>query len=333
MEDVPNQIWMEISVQKQKHELDYDTEKVLIAGLDNAGKSSIQDILQYIPKEAAMRRVPSKDIEIFKKSFLKKNYVFFIPPGQEDLRENEYHGSMKAEYFTDVKTFIFVIDSSDTTRFTEVRAELQRSIEDLLELSPSCQNFLLLAHKQDLDDAKSSLVIKKEVLDPLKNLYPGIVVKFNIFETTVISPETIHEPFLKAIAKHVGIVRIDFDKLADWIREHTRARSVLITDHQGLLIGESFTGDEDSLYYAAFVAKIFTATEDFCDGLNVDGIKIVVLEEDVEKNYNLISRINSSKKDYLALFIVNPMVQIGMARLINKRGLEKLKLAYENYSE
>jgi predicted regulator of Ras-like GTPase activity (Roadblock/LC7/MglB family) len=276
--------------------------------------------------------VPSKDIEIFNKNFLKKNYVFFIPPGQEDLRVNEYHGTMKIEYFSNVSTFIFVIDSSDAIRFREAQAELQRSIEDLLELSPNCQNFLLFTHKQDLQEAKSSLEIKKEILDPLMSLYPGIVKKFHIFETTVVNPETIHGPFLKAIAKHVGIVRIDFDKLADWIREHTKARCVLVTDHQGLLIGESYTGEENSIYYAAFVAKIFSATEDFCEDLEIDGIKIVILEEKIEKYYNLISRINCSKKDYLALFIVNPMVQIGMARLINKRGLEKLKHAYDNYA-
>ncbi|NHK32865.1 MAG: hypothetical protein FK730_16075 [Asgard group archaeon] len=318
-------------VQKQDQELDYNTEKVLIAGLDNAGKSSIQDILRHIPKEAALRRVPSKDIEIFNKNFLKKNYVFFIPPGQEGLRINEYHGSMKSEYFSNVSTFIFVIDSSDSARFNEAQAELQRSIEDLLELSPECQNFLIFAHKQDLDDANVSLKISNYLLEPLKNLYPGIIKKFKIFETTVTNPETIHEPFLKAIAQHVGIVRIDFDKLAGWIRDLTKARIVLITDHQGLLIGESFTGEENSLSYAAFVAKIFSATEGFQDDLNVDKIKIVILEEDAERDYNLISRISCTKNDYLALFIVNPMVQIGMARLINKRGLEKLKQAYENY--
>lgn len=318
-------------MQKQDHKLDYDTEKVLIAGLDNAGKSSIQDILRYIPKEAALRRVPSKDIEIFNKNFLKKNYVFFIPPGQEDLRINEYHGTMKSEYFNNVKTFIFVIDSTDSIRFNEAQAELQRSIEDLLELSPECHNFLLFAHKQDLDDANTSLEIKEYLLDPLNNLYPGITKKFKIYETTVINPETIHEPFLKAIAKHVGVVRIDFDKLADWIRDRTKARIVLITDHQGLLIGESFTGEENSLSFAAFVAKIFSATEGFQEELNVDRVKIVILEEDLEQNYNLISRINCSKNNYLALFVVNPMVQIGMARLINKRGLEKLKQAYESY--
>lgn len=318
-------------MQKQEHELDYATEKVLIAGLDNAGKSSIQDILQFVPTEAALRRVPSKDIEIFNKNFLKKNFVFFIPPGQEDLRNKEYHGTMKSEYFSNVKTFIFVIDSSDSMRFNEARAELQKSIEDIIELSPECQNFLIFAHKQDLNDICSSLEILDHLLEPLKNLYPGIIRKFKIYETTVINPETIHEPFLKAIAQHVGIIRIDFDELADWVREQTKARIVLITDHQGLLIGESFTGEENSLNFAAFVAKIFSATEGFYDELDVDNIKIVILEEDSEQNYNLISRINCSKSNYLALFIVNPMVQIGMARLINKRGLEKLKQAYENY--
>ena len=118
-----------------------------------------------------MRRVPSKDIEIFNKDFLKKQYVFFIPPGQEDLRINEYHGSMRNEYFNDVSTFIFVIDSSDSSRFNEAQAELLKSIEDLLELSPECGNFLLFAHKQDLGDAIDSMSIQEQILEPLKQLF------------------------------------------------------------------------------------------------------------------------------------------------------------------
>ncbi|MHA1220933.1 MAG: ADP-ribosylation factor-like protein, partial [Candidatus Heimdallarchaeota archaeon] len=137
-------------MQTQNQELELEPEKVLIAGLDNAGKSSIQDILRYIPTEAALRRTPSKDIEIFNKNFLKKNYIFFIPPGQEDLRLNEYHGSMRMEYFSNVSTFIFVVDSSDSSRFKEALNELRSSIEDLLDISPSCAKFLLFVHKQDL---------------------------------------------------------------------------------------------------------------------------------------------------------------------------------------
>ncbi|HUT81729.1 MAG TPA: ADP-ribosylation factor-like protein [Candidatus Bathyarchaeia archaeon] len=318
-------------MQIQNQELDMETNKILIAGIDNAGKSSIQDTLRFISTEAALRRAPSRDIEIFNKNFLKKNYVFFIPPGQEDLRINEYHGSMKIEYFSEVSTFIFVIDSSDKERFREAQIELQHSIEDLLELSPECNKFLFFAHKQDLKDASNAIAIQKEILEPLAHLFPGIIKQFKIFETSILFPESIHEPFLKAIASHIGTIKIDFDILADWIREQVSAKIVLITDPHGLLVGESFIGKEESLIYAAYVAKIFSATEEFQEDLVKDGVKIVILEDDDERNYSLISRINCSKNDYLALFIGNPAVHLGMARLINKRGLEKLQEVYYNY--
>ncbi|MFW9923255.1 MAG: ADP-ribosylation factor-like protein [Candidatus Thorarchaeota archaeon] len=314
-----------------EHELEIQTRKVLISGIDNAGKSSIQDILKFIPLEAIQRRVPSKDIEISKKQFMKVNYVFFIPPGQMDLRKNELHGSMKHEYFENIDTFIFTIDSSDKRRFDESREELQLSICDLLELSPGCKNFLLFAHKQDLEDALDSFQIKKTILDPLENLYPGIIKQFKIFETSIINPESIHEPFVKAIAKHVGMNRIDFDKLAEWVRTQTQAKITLITDHNGLLIGESFVGKENTNTFAAYVAKIFSAVEDFQTDLEVGGIKIIVLEDEEEKNYSIISRINCSKNDYLALLVGYPNTQIGMARIINKKGLLKLKEAYSSY--
>ncbi len=314
-----------------EQELEMVIEKVLIAGLDNAGKSSVQDIMKYIPIEAAQRRTPSKDLEISEKIFLKKKYIFFIPPGQEDLRLREFHGTMKNEYFENVSTFIFVVDSSEIERINEAREELQRSIEDLMQLSPECKNFLLLAHKQDLEEAENGLTIKKQILDPLEHLFPSVIYQFKIFETTLHNPETIHEPFVKVIAKHVGINRISFDKLAEWVRKQTNAKIVLITDPNGLLIGESFTGVENSTVFAAYVAKIFSAIEDFQTDLEVGGIKIIVLEDEDESNYSIVSRINCSKDDYLALLIGFPKTQMGMSRIINRTGLEHLRDAYNDY--
>lgn len=315
----------------QPQEQELETEKVLITGIDNAGKSSIQDVLKFLPKEVAQRRVPSRELEIIKKNFLKKNFVFFIPPGQEDLRINELHDTMRNEYFENVKTFIFVIDSAAVDRLDEAREELQKSIEDLLDLSPECNNFLFFAHKQDIENALSALNIKNQLLDPLAMLYPGVIKKFKIFETTIVSPESIHEPFVKAIAKHVGTKRIDFDEITEWIRKQVNARIVLVTDHDGLLIGESYTGEENSAIYAAYVAKVFSAIEDYQIDLEVGGIKIIVLEDEDDVNYSIISRINCTRNDYLALLIGYPKTQIGMTRIINKKGLLGLKEAYENY--
>lgn len=318
-------------MQRQKQELELEIAKVLITGIDNAGKSSIQDILKFLPVEAAYRRIPSKDIEITQKIFLKKKYVFFIPPGQEDLRTNELHGSMRNEYFENVQTFIFIVDSADIERLEEARNELITSIEDLIELSPECKNFLLFAHKQDLEQAKNALFIKKQIVDPVGEIFPEIVKKIKIFETSIVSPESIHEPFVKAIARHVGTNRIDFDGIAKWIRKQVNARIVLITDHNGLLIGESFTGEENPTIYAAYLAKIFSAVEDYQIDLEASGINMILLEDENQKNYSIFSRINCSKNDYLALLIGEPKTQLGMTRIINRKGLLNLKEAYEIY--
>ncbi|NHJ86528.1 MAG: hypothetical protein FK734_13770 [Asgard group archaeon] len=318
-------------MQIQDHVVELETQKILIAGLDNAGKSSIQDIMQFISIEAAKRRIPSEEIELFQKKFLKKNYSFFIPPGQEELRLSELHGSMKNEYFENVSTLIFVIDSSQKNRFSEAQEELQRCIENILEFSPMCSNFIIYAHKQDLQEAVDALTIFDCILFPLKNLFPSVITKFKLFETTIVNPETVFEPFVKAIAKHVGTIKIDFNSIAADIREQVKAKIVLITDPNGLLVGESFTGEEDSIIYAAYVAKIFSATEDFQGELEAGGVETIILEEGRKNQYSVISRINCTKDDYLALFIGNPKVNLGMTRLVNQKGLEKLREAYRNY--
>jgi len=316
---------------QRSQELSLQVEKVLITGLDNAGKSSIQDILNYLPPEAIFRRAPSQDLELFSKIFLRKKFVFFIPPGQEKLRVSELHGTMKEDYFSNVATFIFVVDAADHSRFEEVQKELHWSLVDLLSCAPECRQFLLFVHKQDLPEAWSGLEVTERILQPLLNHFPQVIGKFKIFETTVVNPETIYEAFLKAIAKHVGLNRIDFDELAEWIREQVKAKVVLITDAQGLLVGDSQEGKEDLLIYAAYVAKVFSATDAFHYDLLNEGIKMAILEEEKKQNYSIISRINCSKEDYLALFIGNPRVNLGLARLITKKGLEKLTEAFQRY--
>ncbi|MHA1879541.1 MAG: ADP-ribosylation factor-like protein [Candidatus Heimdallarchaeota archaeon] len=316
---------------QRSQEVEQQVEKVLITGLDNAGKSSIVDILNYLPTEAVLRRTPSQELEIFNKSFMKKEFVFFIPPGQETLRQTELHGTMKGEYFSNVSTFVFVVDAADKLRVQEVRQELKCSLEDLLAFSPDCKQFLIFAHKQDLEGALTSFELAEKIVEPLQQQFPCLKNKFKLFETTIINPETIYEPFLKAIAKHVGLNRIDFDQLAEWIREQVKAKIVLITDAEGLLVGEAQKGQEDTIIYSAYIAKIFSATDEYQSDIFREGIKIAILEEEKKENYSIVSRVNCSKKDYLALFIGNPKVNLGLARLITKKGLERLEVAYQRY--
>lgn len=319
-------------MQTQKQYKSLLKEKILIAGLDNAGKSSIQDILNFTSTTAALRRAPSQELEIFDRQFLKTEFTFFVPPGQRKLRLGELHGDLRYEYFTNVNQLVFVVDAKAKERFSEVRDELQRVLEDILELANNCQSFILLAHKQDLKEAANGLEIQKEILKPLEDYFPSVIHKFKIFETTIFGPETIYEVFLKAIAKHRGLNRIDFDRLADWVQKETSAKMVLISDANGLLIGASKLSLNNVRAYAAYIAKMFSALEDYQVELGSVGIQSILLEEE-NNEYSLISRINCSNDDYLALLIINPKEHIGLTRIINRKAISKLREAFKDYRQ
>lgn len=130
-----------VSVWKKLFGEDDKNFKILILGLDKAGKTTILDRIQgkeegepvptigYNHKEVKMRNVTLDTWDL---------------PGQERMRKIWKH------YFVDTWGVIFVIDWTDKERVDVARDELHYLLaEQELKHLP----FLILANKQDLPDA------------------------------------------------------------------------------------------------------------------------------------------------------------------------------------
>eukprot|EP00040_Diaphanoeca_grandis_P041311 m.262803 g.262803 ORF g.262803 m.262803 type:complete len:186 (-) comp47033_c0_seq1:420-977(-) len=118
--------------------------KILILGLDNAGKTTIlkgmadEDITTISPTQG----FHVKSIKIGKKNEV--NVALWDIGGQRKIRTFWKH------YFDNVDVLIYVIDSADTARLEETGEELMKLLEEeKLEGVP----VLIYANKQDLQGA------------------------------------------------------------------------------------------------------------------------------------------------------------------------------------
>ncbi|XP_034045359.1 putative ADP-ribosylation factor-like protein 5C [Thalassophryne amazonica] len=112
--------------------------KVIIVGLDNAGKTTI--LYQFLTKEA-VHTSPTIGSNVEEICVRNTHFLVWDIGGQESLHASWY------SYYNNTEIVILVVDSTDRERLTVSKGELHRMLahEDLQNAS-----VLILANKQDV---------------------------------------------------------------------------------------------------------------------------------------------------------------------------------------
>lgn len=115
--------------------------KVIIVGLDNAGKTTI--LYQFLTKEA-VHTSPTIGSNVEEISVRKTRFLVWDVGGQESLRASWN------SYYCNTEIVILVVDSTDRERLNLNKDELHRMLahEDLQNAA-----ILVLANKQDMKDS------------------------------------------------------------------------------------------------------------------------------------------------------------------------------------
>ncbi|CAK6969467.1 ADP-ribosylation factor-like protein 14 [Scomber scombrus] len=128
--------------------------RVLLLGLDNAGKSTLLYKLKY---NACVSTVPTIgfNVEMLEARKNRKSIALTVwdVGGQGQMRQhwNSFH--------QDTAAVLFVVDSSDRQRLEEARRELENTLRsDHLKGRP----LIVLANKQDVRDALTGTEIKDQ---------------------------------------------------------------------------------------------------------------------------------------------------------------------------
>jgi len=125
--------------------------KVCICGLDNAGKTTI--LYQILLKDVVVTS-PTIGSNVEEVVYNNVHFVMWDIGGQESLRSS-WH-----TYYTNTKTMMLVIDSSDHERLPLIKTELYQMLshEDLKNTT-----ILVLANKQDVKGAMTAGEISEKL--------------------------------------------------------------------------------------------------------------------------------------------------------------------------
>jgi len=129
----------------------HEEHKIVIVGLDNAGKTTI--LYQFLMNEV-VQTSPTIGSNVEEVRWKNINFLMWDLGGQQSLRQSW------STYFQNTEFVIVVIDSTDTERLTVIKEELERLIvhEELKTAS-----FLIYANKQDVKGSMRPALISKEL--------------------------------------------------------------------------------------------------------------------------------------------------------------------------
>ena len=135
------------------------TYKIVVIGLNNAGKTSILYALQL---NKFVETQPTIGGTVEELSHKNVNFLAWDLGGQEQLRESW------SLYYQSTDAVIFVVDSSEPQRFSIAKKELHKVLA-APELSKAC--ILIFANKQDVQGALPAVEVAKALgMSNVKNV-------------------------------------------------------------------------------------------------------------------------------------------------------------------
>lgn len=234
--------------------------KILMAGIDNAGKSSIIHILKK--NYSFLNRLkPTKGIDRITSKILGIDLVFWDMGGQKQYIEQYFE--KKDQIFNELNLLFFIIDLQDSERFDKVLSYFERIISVFREFDQS-PNIIILFHKVDPDIEYSSQI--KLFVEDLKKSILKIAPEFKIafFETSIFKRWSIIDAFSYSIRSlfEENVARIT-DYLESWA-EFFGATSLLLMNTDDVVISQ-FSRDSESASilnrYLDELHKIFSESQ------------------------------------------------------------------------
>jgi len=204
-EILPNMLlkWVKIAkvIQKNIQEQLRRHKKILMIGLDAAGKTSILAVVQ--DKFSIIKSLlPTRGVKREKLDFFGYPVISWDLGGQVQYREKLYFNRPEL-FFTEADIMLYVVDTQDPDRFSEAANYFREVLKVLKELNEKPEVLIVLS-KSD-QDVRKTLQWQQNVTS-IKNKFNSIADDFEDFEvdycdTTVFQRETIMQMFSVALKK------------------------------------------------------------------------------------------------------------------------------------
>ena len=190
-----------VSIKEDKQGIEGSGQKVLVAGLDNAGKTAtLSKFGGRLGISEMISTHPTKGVVRMKFGNNKLNLFIWDLGGQQEYRER--YLSNPEQYFLELDLLIYVIDIQDPERFDESLEYLEKIINSLVILEEN-PYILIFIHKYDPDLKNNPKILlniellKDNINDLFKNKQNDLHVE--IYLTSIYSLISTEPQFAKYI--------------------------------------------------------------------------------------------------------------------------------------
>ena len=227
--------------------------KVIISGLDNAGKTSILTALdkKYDFQKDIVQLKPTIRVEYHKMNFLRNNTIFWDMGGQVQYRE--IYVNYQDVYFDATDLLIYVIDIQDDDRF-ESSLEYLDAILSFFTESKMDVPLIITFHKYDPDLRGNS-----DILENIGTLRDKILNKYSSFKI-LFQQTSIYDiiSIVQLVSYGLSVFDDKFFELSELLEHYLEvfeSHALIVFDRNGIIVSE-FYDDIDADIYVELLESI-----------------------------------------------------------------------------
>ncbi|MFX1343901.1 MAG: ADP-ribosylation factor-like protein [Promethearchaeota archaeon] len=220
--------------------------KVIISGLDNAGKTSILTALdkKYDFHKDIVQLKPTIRVEYHKMNFLRNNTIFWDMGGQNQYRD--IYINYQDVYFDATDLLIYVVDIQDPERFEDSLEYLDAILSFFTE-SKMDVPLIITFHKYDPD-----LKGNEEILRNIDELRTKILDKYSNFKI-LFQQTSIYDiiSIVQLVSYGLSVFDDKFFELSELLEKYIdifQSQALLVFDRNGIIISEYYSDIEPDVY-------------------------------------------------------------------------------------
>ncbi len=167
--------------------------KIILLGLDNAGKTSILRIVKkQLSPESTITLKPTKGLNIEELEINSEKIIVWDFGGQVTFRDEYF--KRKDYYFSYVDTVIYVIDIQDPDRYEEAIRYFS-DIISVIKLQKLVPKFVVFLHKSDpeLQNSKIFKELFQELYEKINKKFESLKFSVKIFKTSIFSEDKLNQ--------------------------------------------------------------------------------------------------------------------------------------------
>ena len=279
-EILPNMLlkWVKIAQVIQKNVLEQlrRHKKLLLIGLDSAGKTSILAVIQ--DKFSIIKSLlPTRGVKREKLDFFGYPVISWDLGGQVQYREKLYFNRPEL-FFTEADIMIYVVDSQDPDRIPEAANYFREVLKVLKDLHEKPEVLIVLS-KSD-QDIRKTLQWQQNVTS-VKNKFNSIITEYediviDYCDTTVFQRETIMQMFSIALKKVSDTSEI-IEHILEEFTHQVEAKASSLVSMDGLIFG-SYTGSDTDEMLVNNTALLLQTLSNFYNSIGLIREKSIKLE-------------------------------------------------------